>query len=111
MKPLISNLFMLTVVGLSFAFSQDTTQVENKKELICSENITLNNNTKNIHQYLIDSGKIINIHNFDKSLLHIFPRKVIELIKEGNNEWETMVPQFVAKTIKSRRMFEYYNTK
>ena len=87
------------------------TQVENKKELICSENITLNNNTKNIHQYLIDSGKIINIHNFDKSLLHIFPRKVIELIKEGNNEWETMVPQFVAKTIKSRRMFEYYNTK
>ncbi|MBT3935186.1 MAG: hypothetical protein HOF35_13080 [Bacteroidetes bacterium] len=30
MKPLISNLFMLTVVGLSFAFSQDTTQVENK---------------------------------------------------------------------------------
>ena len=86
------------------------TLIEEKDELLSSENLVLNDEAKSIHQYLVKTGKIINIHNFDKNILYIFPRKVIELIKQENKKWEEMVPDFVAKTIKEKYMFDYKKT-
>jgi hypothetical protein len=60
-----------------------------------------------LFHYLRDRGRIRQLENFDESLLDIFSRDVLRKIKEGDTDWETMVPPEIAKVIQSRGFFGY----
>lgn len=80
---------------------------EGSDELLTSKNIPLPEDLKLLYQYLVENRKIIDIENIKKERLHIFSHKVLELMKSGNAEWETMVPKYVSDFIKNKKLFGY----
>lgn len=75
------------------------------QELVTSENIPMPDELKNLYRHLVDRGRIRQLDNFDRSVLHIFSRDVLRRIKEHDASWEEMVPREIAETIKARRFF------
>lgn len=78
---------------------------EDAEELLTTANLKLESKVNNIHEYIVSTGKLIDIENYNKEKLHIFSNTVLKSIQEGNDEWEEMVPKFVANTIKAKKMF------
>lgn len=80
------------------------------KELLTSRNLPLDDDLKYLYEYLIQARKIIDIPNAKKERLHIFSNDVLEMIKNGNPQWEQMVPVYIARYIKTYRVFGYQGT-
>jgi hypothetical protein len=62
---------------------------------------------QHLYQYLVESGLILPITSYNKSLLGIFPRNVLKMIQEGDERWKTLVPAEVARLISARSLFGY----
>ena len=76
-----------------------------KVELQDSNNIAVHPRIKPIYNYLFSNGRIEDL-DYDPKVLHIFSRKVLELIKScDDGEWEDMVPEGVAEIIKEKSLF------
>jgi len=71
------------------------------------ENIQLDSSVESLFLHLVKHGKIRQLDNFDQSVLHIFSRDVLRRIKDGDDEWEQMVPPEIARVIKKRCFFGY----
>jgi hypothetical protein len=65
------------------------------------------NNLRKLYGYLVDRGCIVPLDTQHPEYLRIFSRDVLELIKRGDERWETMVPPGVAEVIKRKRVFDY----
>ena len=79
----------------------------NNGKLINSNNLQVDNKMKNLYKFFKDSDKILDIKNFNKSLLKIFSWKVLEKIKKNDSDWENDIPQNVSKLIKKKKLFGY----
>jgi len=76
-----------------------------KVELQDSNNIAVHPRIKPIYNYLFSNGRIEDL-DYDLKVLHIFSRKVLELIKScDDGKWEDMVPEGVAEIIKEKSLF------
>jgi hypothetical protein len=71
------------------------------------DNVELPLEMLNLYRHLVDSERIKQLDNFDENVLHIFSRSVLELIRDGDPAWESMVPPEIAEVIKSRHLFGY----
>ncbi len=60
-----------------------------------------------LYQYLIRNDKIEAIRNYNEENLHISTDAVLEMIQEGRDGWESLVPARVAEQIKSNCLFGY----
>jgi hypothetical protein len=63
----------------------------------------------NLFRHLVGRGRIKQLDNFDKSVLHIFSRDVLKRIKDNDPAWEHMVSTEVAEMVKQRQLFGYRN--
>jgi len=59
----------------------------------------------NLLQYLKDNQKIEEIQCSNKDILNIFSDQVVQMIKDGQDGWEYMVPSIVANRIKENNLF------
>ena len=64
-----------------------------------------------LYKHLIDSKQIVEIDNYTRQNLGIFPFKVFELIKQNKTGWETAIPPELVTLIKSEQLFGYEETK
>lgn len=78
---------------------------EKTGEIITSKNLKVHPRVKELYKFFVDNEKVIDIENYDEESLDIHPRKVYEMILEGNPEWENMVPGLTAKMIKEKNLF------
>jgi len=76
-------------------------------ELETAENIRMDVAVNSLYRHLVEHGKIRHLDNFDASVLHIFSRDVLKRIKDGDAQWEDMVPPEIAQVIKERSFFGY----
>jgi hypothetical protein len=60
-----------------------------------------------LYDYLLFNKRIMDIENYDPNVLHIFSRKVLDMIRSGSTGWEEMVPPYVDNMIKDNRLFGY----
>ncbi|MFV8225066.1 TonB-dependent receptor [Christiangramia aquimixticola] len=74
-------------------------------DIITSKNLKVHPRVKELYNFFIDNEKVIDIEDYDEELLEIHPRKVYEMIREGDDTWETMVPGLTAKLIKEKNLF------
>jgi hypothetical protein len=79
------------------------------KKLINSLNLQVEDNMKNLYKYFKDNKKIRDIENFNKSLLNIYSREVLEEIKNNSPGWEEKLPEAISKLIKEKKLFGYSN--
>lgn len=83
---------------------------EKTGEIITSKNLKVHPRVKELYKFFIDNGKVIDIEDYDEGYLDIHPRKVYEMIREGDHEWENMVPGLTAKMIKEKNLFQEAKT-
>jgi len=82
----------------------DPTKGEN---LITSKNLLLADDINDLYQYLIKNRMIIDITDAKKEWLWINSQIVVKIIKEGIPGWERMVPKYIEKQIKEKKLFGY----
>jgi hypothetical protein len=74
-------------------------------KVITTSNLELPAGISPLYRYLLERGSLVQLEDFDPSLLPILPREVLRLIREGDSSWEAMVPPEIADIIKRRGFF------
>lgn len=80
---------------------------EGSAELIRAENMPIPEGVKFLYRHLLDNGQIVEVENFNPDILHIFSKRVLQMLRNGEPGWENMVPPKVAKMIKEQYLFGY----
>ncbi len=70
-------------------------------------NLDIPEKLRNLFMHLIERGKMVQMENYDESLLHIFSKDVLGRIRNQEDGWEEMVPPEVAEVIRRRKLFGY----
>ncbi|MFC0604335.1 TonB-dependent receptor [Winogradskyella pulchriflava] len=70
-----------------------------------SENLKVHPRMKELYKFFKYNGKVVDITDFDTSNLSVFSRTVLKMIASGENGWEQMLPEGVAKLIKEKSLF------
>jgi hypothetical protein len=71
------------------------------------DNLEMPAEIRGLYEHIVAHGRIRQLANYDSSLLHIFSRDVLALIRNCDPAWESMVPAEIAGTIKRRGFFGY----
>lgn len=75
--------------------------------LITTKNLNFPDSTRHLFEHLIENRLILDIKNVNKNYLRINSSEIIKKIHHNENGWESMVPVFMAKRIKDRKLFGY----
>ena len=78
---------------------------EDKKEFLRMKNLKVAPEQEHLYQHLKTLGQLHDIEDFEESTLHIFSRKVLDMIVSNEEGWEKLVPESVAKTINEKCLF------
>jgi hypothetical protein len=76
-------------------------------KILLVDDVELDPDVKHIFNYLVDNRKIRNLRQAKTKWLHITPNEVLRLMHNNDKRWETMVPKYVSKRIKERKIFGY----
>ena len=76
-------------------------------ELLTSENLKVHPRMKELYKFFKYNGKMLDIKDFDPSILDILSRNVLNMIVNGEEGWEEMLPKGIPETIKEKRLFGY----
>ncbi|WP_104733858.1 nicotinate-nucleotide adenylyltransferase [Hanstruepera ponticola] len=75
--------------------------------LTTSENLKVHPRMKELYKFFKYNGKVVDIADYDASNLTVFSRTVLKMISEGEDGWESMLPEGVAKLIKEKSLFGF----
>jgi len=75
--------------------------------LTTSENLKVHPRMKELYKFFKYNGKVVDIEDYDKSILKVFSRTVLKMIANGDEGWELMLPEGVSKLIKEKNLFGY----
>jgi len=74
-------------------------------ELISLDNIPVDSDKRHLMNYIQSKAQIRDVKGFDNTLLHIYSRKVLNMITNDEKGWEELVPKKIAKTINDKCLF------
>lgn len=80
-------------------------------ETINSETLKVHPRMKELYKFFKYNGKVVDIVNYDPAILDIFSRKVFDMIRNGKDGWEVMLPEGISEIIKDERLFGYSKRK
>jgi hypothetical protein len=72
-----------------------------------SENLKVHPRMKELYKFFKYNGKVVDITDYDESNLTVFSRKVLKMISDSEDGWESMLPEGVSKLIKEKSLFGY----
>jgi hypothetical protein len=78
-----------------------------KKALQTTEHFKADEKKNHLIEYLKSENQIEDIIKVNKEYLNIYSRDVYKLISTKKQNWEDLVPNYIAKEIKEKRMFGY----
>ncbi len=76
-------------------------------EFITSETLKVHPRMKELYKFFKYNGKMLDIKDYDPEILDVFSRNVLQMIAEGQEGWEEMLPQGISDIIKEQRLFGY----
>ena len=80
---------------------------EKTKEPWTSETTPVHPRMKPLFEYLKFNKRIVDVEH-DSDIMGIFSREALKLIRTGQTGWEKMVPDFVDRIIKEKKLFGYH---
>lgn len=72
-----------------------------------SENIRIHPRVRPLYDYLVFNKRVVDLKDYDETVLGIFSKEVLKRIKSGEPGWEEMVPTYVDIIIKKNKLFGY----
>jgi len=76
-------------------------------EVITSETLKVHPRMKELYKFFKYNGKMLDIKDYDPEILDIFSINVLQMIAEGKDGWEEMIPEKVSDLIKDHRLLGY----
>jgi hypothetical protein len=74
-------------------------------ELITSENIKVHPRMKELYKFFKYNGRVVDIEDYNSSIMHIFSREVLRMIAAGEDGWQEMLPEGIAELINEQNLF------
>jgi len=82
-----------------------------QKELVTVNNFHPSKNLQHLYNHLLENGYLVGLENADESLLGISPANILAGIKKGHGDWESHVPESIAKMIIEKKLLGFANSK
>ncbi len=79
-------------------------QADSNDEMLNSKNIPIHRRLRPLYDYLLKNGKIKDLM-FNKKVLQIFSRDILNKIKNKEDNWEEGVPEGVSEIILEKKLF------
>mgnify|MGYP001232808200 CR=1 FL=1 len=92
-------------VGLDSTKRKLQISVQQARNLI--QQVAIHPRMKELYKFFKHNGKLIDITGYDEKNLDVFSRKVLKMIKEGDQGWEDMLPEGIAEIIKREKLFGF----
>ena len=73
--------------------------------LLTTDNLRVDDHVRNLYKYVRENGFLEPIHDCDRANMDLFSRDVIDMIREGREGWEEMVPPAVSQIVKERGLW------
>jgi hypothetical protein len=80
---------------------------EGTAELMTAQNLPIPNEITFLYKHLTDREQIVDIVGFNRAVLNIFSKTILEMIENDEDGWEVYVPKNIAKLIKEKSLFKY----
>jgi hypothetical protein len=80
---------------------------EGTAELMTAKNLPIPDAITFLYRHLIDSQQITDLEGYDRKILHIFSKTVLEMITNDEEGWERYVSLKVSRLIKDECLFNY----
>lgn len=80
-------------------------------EIINSNSLKVHPRVKELYKFFKYNGKVVDIENYDKKILDIFSKTVLDMIEHKEDGWEKMLPKGIADLIKEEKLFGYTRSK
>lgn len=77
----------------------------NTGEITTSENLKVHPRMKELYKFFKNNGRVIDIENYDKGILDIFSKRILQMICNNEKGWEKALPEETAKMIKEQDLF------
>ncbi|KEZ94617.1 nucleotidyl transferase family protein [Nonlabens ulvanivorans] len=74
-------------------------------ELTTSDNIKVHPRMKELYKFFKYNGRVIDIEDYNKEVMHIFSREVLRMIADGEEGWREMLPPGIADLIDEQNLF------
>ncbi len=74
-------------------------------KITTSNNLKVHPRMKELYKFFKDNGRVVDITDYEPSLLDINSREVYEMISCGKAGWENMLPKETTTLIKQKNMF------
>ncbi|WP_026837544.1 nicotinate-nucleotide adenylyltransferase [Gillisia sp. JM1] len=74
-------------------------------EITTSENLKVHPRMKELYKFFKDNGRVVDITDYEPSILDINSREVYQMILEGKSGWENLLPESTAQLIKEKNLF------
>jgi hypothetical protein len=78
---------------------------EKTGKIIDSNNLKVPPRMKELYKYFKTTGRLVDIKDFDASILDIHSREVLRMIKNNESGWEDMLPADTVVNIKQNNLF------
>lgn len=80
-------------------------KAEQDSTLITSQNLNVKEADYHLYNYLKANAQVKDITDYDSKILHIYSRKVLNMILKQEKGWEELVPKSVAEAIHRKCLF------
>ncbi|HET8884729.1 MAG TPA: TonB-dependent receptor [Salinimicrobium sp.] len=78
-------------------------------EITTSKNLKVHPRMKELYKFFLDNGRVIDITDYDPSVLDIYSQEVHQMIVDGESGWEDMLPETTTAMIKEKKLFQNRN--
>ncbi|MGK0367108.1 MAG: hypothetical protein ACI9QD_000242, partial [Thermoproteota archaeon] len=79
--------------------------IDDDENLQNLESIVIPKRYMHLYKHFVQSGQIEDIKDYDKSILHIYSRKVLNMLRNNEEGWEDYLPKKAADAIRGSKMF------
>ena len=76
-------------------------------KILSTQEADVASHMKTLIKYSVDQSLLMDIKNYDKNVLNIWSRSVLEMIQNNAEGWEKMVPSKIADAIKKDYLFGF----
>jgi hypothetical protein len=76
-------------------------------EIVSGKNVKIPDDYKFLFDFYRQKGRFVEIENYDSEIMDILTRNVYQMIQDNKEGWEAMLPEGIAKIIKSKKLFGY----
>ena len=87
--------------------TKDAGSVFTSKGIITDKNLKVPAHLKNLYAYLRENHYLESVTGYNRKVMGIFSRDCVNLIAEGDPNWEEMLPDKVVAIVKRRRLWGY----